>query len=77
MAPEGVAAEVPVAAVPAGRGAVARCRIRWVEVKVVGAEGFEPPTYSSQSYRATRLRYAPTNVFSSAALSAAADVDGK
>lgn len=27
--------------------------------KMVGAEGFEPPTYSSQSYRATRLRYAP------------------
>ena len=28
-------------------------------VKLVGAEGFEPPTYCSQSNRATRLRYAP------------------
>ena len=27
--------------------------------RVVGAEGFEPPTSCSQSRRATRLRYAP------------------
>lgn len=27
---------------------------------MVGAVGFEPTTYSSQSYRAARLRYAPT-----------------
>jgi hypothetical protein len=27
---------------------------------MVGAEGFEPPTFCSQSRRATRLRYAPT-----------------
>ncbi len=27
--------------------------------KMVGAEGFEPPTSCSQSRRATRLRYAP------------------
>ena len=26
---------------------------------LVGAEGFEPPTFCSQSRRATRLRYAP------------------
>src|SRR5690625_5760782 len=29
--------------------------------KVVGGEGFEPPTCSSQTRRATRLRYAPTH----------------
>src|SRR5438132_12801720 len=29
-------------------------------VKLVGARGFEPPTASSQSWCATRLRYAPT-----------------
>ena len=28
--------------------------------KVVGEEGFEPPTSCSQSRRATRLRYTPT-----------------
>ena len=28
--------------------------------KVVGAEGFEPPTLWSQTRCATRLRYAPT-----------------
>src|SRR3989449_2329235 len=28
---------------------------------VVGARGFEPPTASSQSWCATRLRYAPTS----------------
>ena len=26
---------------------------------MVGVEGFEPPTYCSQSSRATRLRYTP------------------
>lgn len=26
---------------------------------MVGAEGFEPPTFCSQSRRATKLRYAP------------------
>ena len=29
--------------------------------KVVGEEGFEPPTSCSQSRRATRLRYTPTS----------------
>ena len=28
---------------------------------VVGAEGFEPPTSSSQSWRSTRLSYTPTS----------------
>ena len=31
--------------------------------KVVGVEGFEPPTSCSQSRRATRLRYTPTISF--------------
>ena len=31
-------------------------------VKVVGVEGFEPPTYCSQSNRATRLRYTPLRI---------------
>jgi hypothetical protein len=31
---------------------------------LVGAEGFEPPTLCSQSRCATRLRYAPTFLFS-------------
>ncbi len=30
------------------------------KTKLVGAEGFEPPTLCSQSRCATRLRYAPT-----------------
>ena len=30
--------------------------------KVVGAEGFEPPTLCSQSRCATRLRYAPISI---------------
>lgn len=29
---------------------------------LVGAAGFEPTTYSTQNYRATRLRYAPRGV---------------
>jgi hypothetical protein len=32
------------------------------EERMVGAEGFEPPTLCSQSRCATRLRYAPTSV---------------
>jgi hypothetical protein len=28
-------------------------------LSLVGVEGFEPPTSSSQSWRATRLRYTP------------------
>lgn len=28
-------------------------------MKMVGEEGFEPPTFCSQSRRATRLRYTP------------------
>ena len=34
----------------------------WVMIRMVGAEGFEPPTLCSQSRCATRLRYAPTSV---------------
>ncbi len=30
-----------------------------VALRLVGVEGFEPPTSSSQSWRATRLRYTP------------------
>jgi len=32
--------------------------------RMVGAEGFEPPTSCSQSRRATRLRHAPTDLLS-------------
>ena len=32
----------------------------WTKVKVVGARGFEPPTSSSRTMRATWLRHAPT-----------------
>ena len=32
---------------------------RWQPAKLVGEEGFEPPTSCSQSRRATRLRYSP------------------
>ena len=35
-------------------------RLRFNELIMVGAEGFEPPTLCSQSRCATRLRYAPT-----------------
>ena len=31
----------------------------YVERQLVGAEGFEPPTSSSQSWRSTRLSYTP------------------
>ena len=34
--------------------------VDWIRRKLVGAEGFEPPTLCSQSRCATRLRYAPT-----------------
>lgn len=30
------------------------------DLEMVGVEGFEPPTSSSQSWRATRLRYTPS-----------------
>ncbi len=35
---------------------------RWttLDLSMVGAEGFEPPTLWSQTRCATRLRYAPT-----------------
>lgn len=32
------------------------------QLKMVGAEGFEPPTLWSQTRCATRLRYAPTDL---------------
>ena len=32
------------------------------EVEMVGARGFEPPTSSSRTMRATRLRHAPTEM---------------
>ena len=31
-------------------------------LKMVGVEGFEPPTFCSQSRRATGLRYTPKNL---------------
>ena len=31
----------------------------WGYIKMVGVEGFEPPTFCSQSRRATGLRYTP------------------
>ena len=40
-----------------------RCRSRYSQIMLVGAEGFEPPTLCSQSRCATRLRYAPTTSF--------------
>ena len=43
---------------PAADASVQR---NWNE-KLVGAEGFEPPTLCSQSRCATRLRYAPTSL---------------
>ncbi len=39
-----------------------RCRGTSGFPQVVGAIGFEPTTYGSQNRRATRLRYAPTDV---------------
>ena len=37
-------------------------RLRFNELIMVGAEGFEPPALCSQSRCATRLRYAPTYI---------------
>ena len=53
---------------PATLGLEGRCSIQMSygrmyylpKAILVGAEGFEPPTSCSQSRRATRLRYAPT-----------------
>src|SRR5439155_15858492 len=43
------------------RGSDAAVGIPWISrAGMVGARGFEPPTASSQSWCATRLRYAPT-----------------
>ena len=36
-------------------------RSKYLMFRLVGAEGFEPPTLCSQSRCATRLRYAPTD----------------
>gem|GEM_PF-6382238 len=35
---------------------------QWAVLKMVGVEGFELSTSSSQSWRATRLRYTPKNL---------------
>ncbi len=46
---------------PATPGLEGRCSIRLsYKRKLVGVEGFEPPTSCSQSRRATKLRYTPT-----------------
>ncbi|CAL1239872.1 protein of unknown function [Candidatus Methylocalor cossyra] len=44
---------------PATLGLEGRCSIRLSYKRLVGVEGFEPPTFCSQSRRATRLRYTP------------------
>ncbi len=57
---------------PATLGLEGRCSIRMsyersgpsLLLKLVGAEGFEPPTHWSQTSCATRLRYAPLIMFS-------------
>ena len=43
-----------------GRGLRSRRRPRRKKVDLVGARGFEPPTSSSRTMRATKLRHAPT-----------------
>jgi hypothetical protein len=49
---------------PATPGLEGRCSIRLsYKRKLVGVEGFEPPTSCSQSRRATKLRYTPTTFF--------------
>ncbi len=35
-------------------------RAGWLPTHLVGARGFEPPTSSSRTMRATKLRHAPT-----------------
>lgn len=44
---------------PATLGLEGRCSIQLSYKRLVGVEGFEPPTFCSQSRRATRLRYTP------------------
>ncbi len=39
------------------------------EAEVVGVEGFEPPTFSSRTRRATKLRYTPMGADSTRVLS--------
>ncbi len=48
---------------PATLGLEGRCSIQlsYKRIILVGVEGFEPPTSCSQSRRATKLRYTPTN----------------
>ncbi|CAI8748306.1 protein of unknown function [Methylocaldum szegediense] len=47
---------------PATLGLEGRCSIQLSYKRLVGVEGFEPPTFCSQSRRATRLRYTPDDL---------------
>jgi hypothetical protein len=47
---------------PTPSGRASRRRFRAYLLVMVGARGFEPPTSSSRTMRATRLRHAPTEV---------------